>query len=214
MAKVILLLFSVNIVFINCASIEKNWHHPAQQEVITHTVTTGEVMGGHDDLRNPVTSIVTEENVVTEQHGAHPIPFLPTFIQGVLPSVVSQTIAQLASFIPGFQRTGLENAGLGYNPLIVVYPGYPGNLGGIYGQQGYPENLGGIYGQQRYSGNFGGIYGHQGYPFGQLGYLPGQAGYLPGQQIYIPEKHGYYPEWLSGLSPYGRYRRESLKEEP
>lgn len=197
MSKAILLLLSVNIVLINCASLEKSWHHPIQQE-ITQPIAGGEVMGGHEQLRSPVPPIVTEENVIAEQQGVNPISYLPPFIQGLLPSVVSQTIAQLASYIPGFQRTGLypnvglgNAAGLGYNPIVVINPGYPANLGGIYGQRGYlPGQLGQL--------------------AGQLGYLYGQPEYYGGRQMYLQGQHGYYPEWLSGLSPYGRYRRETV----
>lgn len=176
MFKVTFFLLALNIILVNCSPTGVGWQqtqHPIEYPTNAHHPQV--VEKPKDAI---TTSVITEENVMTVQKPhVNPVNYLPTFIQGLLPQVITQAIGQLAAYLPGFQRTGLypqQQLGLGYPSYVSVSPGLPINIPQVY----LP---------------------------GQVGILPHQAGIMQQQVGVWPYHAGLLPH-QGGLLPYGLYR--------
>lgn len=150
------IVISVFIVFVNGAALEKSWYHaatPVKHELIEpiheaeHLVekTVENSVVSHGDITKPqetVTTIHSEENVVTEQKPHENQHFhLPAFLQQILPATFVHALEQLALKIPGFRSELIPETiqyayPLGYPyaypPLVGFYPVYPQNLAPLY----------------------------------------------------------------------------------
>lgn len=226
MMKLILAILAFEAVFINCSPVEhyagyvghavQNSASAVEQAahaaegVIAKTIKEDEdvadiSLGRPGKAASTSSVTVQEQNLISQNPQPGPIAYLPSFIQGFLPPVVTQTIAQLASYIPGFQRSGVMpqpnlpcppypfSGYVGYYPSYSGYPGYLSQSPLYYsGQPGYAPGKPGSYP------------GHIGYFQGDPEQRPPQPGYYPGHPGYIPSRADYYsdqPEY----PPFQRY---------
>lgn len=221
--KVTVALLVFEVVFVNCVPVAQHEGyvaHSAQnaayvpeqaahaaQDAITNSVKedahsqeeVADVTFGNPGKGGSTSTVTVEEQNFMSPG---PIAYLPSFLQGILPTVVTQTIAQLASYISGFQRSGV----LPQPNLPYPYTGFVGS-GPSY--SGYPEYL-----SQRplyYSDQPGYIPGKPGFYPSHIGYFQRESGQWPTQSRYYPDHPGYVPSRSDyfldqpGYPPFQRY---------
>lgn len=99
----------------------------------------------------PKQPIVQDQNVVGQPQQPYPLSYFPSFILELLPGIVTQTIAQIAGYLPGSQRVGIFPPNpsewipfhLGYYPgRTGYYPGqhFPGHPGYVPSPGYYPDH--------------------------------------------------------------------------